>query len=269
MEEWLMSFRSRSSLSGHLKRSLLAQLSLNQARRSQSSEQGLTLIECLVAIIIITLTVVAITPPIFIATATRIQSRRAEQANQVAQAEIDRVRSVMERANFNVNELPAAIGTPANLDTGVAVATGGVAPGTIQSPAACPTTSYPPIGPTAVPIPATNLIPVDIDADCRPEFAMQVFRTTGCLPADLAALPTPPPPLAFTMGVRVYAYQEGEALPPLDRERATLALTTGKRDGGVAGQARKPLQVLTSKVTRSGSDRSIECATTNAPPGGL
>jgi type II secretory pathway pseudopilin PulG len=232
-----------------MRRLLLSQRStVNQV---PTAEQGLTLIECLVAIIIITLTVIAITPPVFIATASRIQSRRAQQANQIAQSEVDRVRTIMERTNFTIDQLPATIGRPAELKD-VAVASG---PATqLLSPANCQT--YP----DANPVSATSLIPVDVDGDCRAEFGMQVFRTDGCIPADFAARPNQPPS-SFTMGVRVYSYAQGEALPTLSAERATLAMTTGKRDGGVGGQARKPLQVLISKVTQSGVPQSIECAT--------
>jgi type II secretory pathway pseudopilin PulG len=235
-------------------------LLVQRLRSSQSAaiphpDLGLTLIECLVAIIIITLTVVAITPPIFIATASRIQSRRADQANQIAQAEIDRVRTIMERRSYKVEDLPATVAQLAATDTvetKVAVATSPSS--VILSPTKC-NSNYPP---TAAPVAVTDLVPVDVDGDCTPEFGMQVFRTVGCSPASA---PDNPLPYSFTMGVRVYSYDGKETLPPLSAERATLGLTAGKRDGGVGGQTRKPLQVLVSKLTRSGSALSIECAT--------
>ena len=58
---------------------------------------GFTLIESLVAMIVISITLVAIVPPIFWATGTRVQNRRAEQALAIAQGEIDRVRTQVER----------------------------------------------------------------------------------------------------------------------------------------------------------------------------
>jgi prepilin-type N-terminal cleavage/methylation domain-containing protein len=236
---------------------LLKRLLSQRASTSQAStcDQGLTLIECLVAIVIITLTVVAITPPIFIATATRIQSRRAQQANQIAQGEVDRIRTIMERTNFTIDQLPATIGTPPDVNT-VAVANSLAA--SVLSPANCGSV-YPP----ATPVAATSLVPVDLDGDCSAEYAMQVFRTNGCIPADFVGRPNQPPS-SFTIGVRVYSYTQGEALPTLSAERATLALTTGRRDAGVGGQVRKPLQVLISKVTQSGVPQSIECANRNS-----
>ena len=68
---------------------LLASRNQRQGNRSQQSVQGLTLIECLVAIVVIAITVVAITPPLMLATASRIQSRKVEKANQVAQGELE------------------------------------------------------------------------------------------------------------------------------------------------------------------------------------
>ena len=61
------------------------------AGRSQqaNAESGLTLIECIVAIVIISVVGVAITPPLFLATAARVQTNRAEQAVQIAQGEVD------------------------------------------------------------------------------------------------------------------------------------------------------------------------------------
>jgi prepilin-type N-terminal cleavage/methylation domain-containing protein len=251
-----MSLRFAHSLSVLLKKRLLSQ----RAQANQQAEQGLTLIECLVAMIIITLTVVAITPPVFIATATRVQSRRAQQANQIAQAEVDRVRTIMERANFTRDQLPAEIGRPTDFTT---VASPSAPATEILSLGACGT--YPPVstgGAAITPVPATSFIPVDVDGDCTPEYIMQVFRTDGCVPADIAARSaTLPPPSSFTMGVRVYSFNPNEPLPPLGTDRAALALTTGKRDGGVAGQVRQPLQVLISKVTQSGVAQAIECAT--------
>ena len=102
---------------------LLSAVPRSRAAKS-ASEKGLTLIECLVAIVIISITVVAITPPIFVATASRIQSRRAEQANAIAQAEIDRIRTVVERGSkYTAEELPAS-GDGAVAAPTIAAATG-------------------------------------------------------------------------------------------------------------------------------------------------
>ena len=242
----------RHSFSPFLLR-LLSAISRSRSAKS-ASEKGLTLIECLVAIVIISITVVAITPPIFVATASRIQSRRAEQANAIAQAEIDRIRTIVERGSkYTANELPASGGGAVAAPT-IAAATG-VNTDLIASLGACNgKTKYP----EATATPATQVIPVDVDGDCIPEFAMQVFRSNDCTPASLVGVT---PPYAFTAGVRVYGYEVGNPMSNLAIKRAELGLTTGRGgDNSAAGAERKPLQVLYTKVSRVGNEQALECA---------
>jgi len=215
--------------------------------------KGLTLIECLVAIVIISITVVAITPPIFVATASRIQSRRAEQANAIAQAEIDRIRTIVERgSSYTTAQLPASGG--AGAATAITFATG--VANLIASPGTCSTPKYP----AATAAIATQVIPVDVDGDCEPEFAMQVFRSNDCTPASLAAV-SPLPIYAFTAGVRVYGYEKNNPMSNLSTKRARLGLTTGRGgDNSAAGAERQPLQVLYARVSRVGNEQARECA---------
>lgn len=65
--------------------------------KSPSSDQGLTLIEGLVAILIISAVTTAITPMMFLSVATRVQNRRAEQAVQLAHGQIDQVRVLIDQ----------------------------------------------------------------------------------------------------------------------------------------------------------------------------
>jgi prepilin-type N-terminal cleavage/methylation domain-containing protein len=58
-----------------------------------STESGFTLIECLIAIIIVGALMVAIAPAVVLSTATRVQARRVELATQAAQFYIDGLRS--------------------------------------------------------------------------------------------------------------------------------------------------------------------------------
>lgn len=58
-----------------------------------SSESGFTIIESLVAIIVVTVLLAAIAPTIVIATATRVQSKRVELATQAARTFIDGVKT--------------------------------------------------------------------------------------------------------------------------------------------------------------------------------
>jgi prepilin-type N-terminal cleavage/methylation domain-containing protein len=213
------------------------------------TEQGLSLIECLVAIMVIAITATAITPPILLATGTRIQSRRAEQANQIAQAEVDRVRTIVERGGYSATDLPVSTGQNTGIqDFGAPVSPPG---STILSSATCDP-AYPKNKPTS----PNELVKVDINGDCKPEFLMQVFRTKGCWPKNVDE--TTQPPYSFYMGVRVYAYQEGENIPVFDKERATLSMSSTGRKDQVAGN-RKPLQTLYTKISRNNDGKSYEC----------
>jgi type II secretory pathway pseudopilin PulG len=261
-----MRVNSTRSASGSTERSRLSRLtsqwalSLLAANRRQrptdtldqphQAEQGLTIIECLVAIVIITLTVVAITPPIMLATATRIQSRKVEKANQVAQGEIDRIRLLVERGSYQLAELPGDIGSNTLSVTSPPAATGNptssplysIAPGTT-----CGITVYPGTTPIAV----NNLVRVDVDGDCEADYVMQVFRTTGYTPNNA----NPLVPYSFVVGVRVYAYYPKQPFIPLDTTRASSRMGTGALDS--AGGKRRPMAVLYAPMARNDSSRSL------------
>lgn len=205
---------------------------------------GFTLIESLVAIIVIAITVSAITPPIFVATATRIQTRRAEQARAIAQGEVDRVRSLMERGVTNINQLPGVAGGVVASPQAFAAAQTTVPSSPMLSPVGCTgATRYP----QSTPVAANALTPVDIDGDCKAEYAMQVFRLPSPTPAGEVA------PFSLMMGVRVYSYT-GQNYTSLSVEQSSLGLTTGRKD---RGSVQRPLAVLYSQVSRNDSSRSL------------
>ncbi len=59
----------------------------------QNSQSGFTIIECLIAIVIVSILMTALSPVIVLSVATRVQSRRVELASQAARAYIDGVRN--------------------------------------------------------------------------------------------------------------------------------------------------------------------------------
>lgn len=60
---------------------------------SQSSQAGFTIIESLLAIIVVTILMVGLAPVIVLSVATRVQAKRVEQGTDAARAYIDGVRS--------------------------------------------------------------------------------------------------------------------------------------------------------------------------------
>jgi prepilin-type N-terminal cleavage/methylation domain-containing protein len=60
---------------------------------TQSSQSGFTLIESLIAVVVVSVLMAAIAPAIAISVATRVQAKRIEQASQAARAYVDGVKA--------------------------------------------------------------------------------------------------------------------------------------------------------------------------------
>lgn len=212
-------------------------LFLNRLARSHpSSQAGLTLLECLMAIVVISLTAAMITPPLFLAAATRVQNRRADQAMQIAQGEIDRIQTLVARSKHIPASLPAVAGAGPNLNVrSVAPPSGAAA--VMRSPASC-------AGYTAYrdqQIPVSQVYLVDMEGDCRPDFMVQSFRSAGTIPlAEQSGLNRPSD---FTIAVRVYSNVANGNWGNLQPEQASLQLTTGR-----GSQRTRPLSVLQSRM---------------------
>jgi prepilin-type N-terminal cleavage/methylation domain-containing protein len=231
---------SNSRQQFHLLKRLLAR------RNNAVKEQGLTLIECLVAVFVIGLTVTLITPPLFIAAATRAQNRRAEQALQVAQGEIDRIRVMVARDKHTLTSLPKTITTTLQA---YPPPSSFVAGGLLKTPSSSCPASVVRYDDRA--IDPDKALKVDVDGDCVPDFFMQVFRTVGNVTADETTLnvadPTQERPSDFQLGVRVYSMladgtSAGNSWANLKRnpvEQASLQMTNG--DGS---QRTRPLAMI-------------------------
>ena len=235
-----------------------AQRRLGQVLKGTSSQtkfsSGFTLIESLVAIVVISITLVAITPPIFWATGTRVQNRRAEQALALAQGEIDRVRAEVERSGSTaVTDLPASAGA-----TSVFATYEGPAPTAAWSKMRSTnpsknTAEVVTAGEARFPA-ANQYIPVDTDGDGTADFLVQVFRDTGVCDSTPTPCAATDVPRIFNMTVRVYsAIAKGSTLAKLENRRASLTGTTGTK------QAKdRPLAVLSSQVARSVNSKALE-----------
>jgi prepilin-type N-terminal cleavage/methylation domain-containing protein len=230
--------------------------------KSGTSTSGFTLIESLVAIIVISVTVVAISPPIFWAAATRVQNRRAEQALSIAQSSIDEVRAKIERGSYTLNELPEV--APA--------AAAGVRPYPSRGPA--PNAQWSSAKRCTIPAlntvsnlsstqknypPIDQYLAVDTDGDaaCEPDFLVQIFRNEGICATGLCSDPLLTPeqrkPVAFSVGVRVYsAIAKNSGVATLDPDKSRLTGTTGTGQTGF-----RPLAVLYSTVAKSDSSNAL------------
>lgn len=236
------------------------QVPLVEAKRQQ---QGFTLIEALMAIVVITITLVSITPPIFWATGTRIQNRKSEQALQLAQGEIERVRTLVEQNQYTAEQLPPVAGAEIR---GTPVAAPSILKpdgGVVSSNPNCPANSG--NGVTAT---VPQYILVDTDPNplttgdaCKPEFLIQTFRSTGLNedgnPPTEASEGTPASkPVGFVMGVRVYSIAAKQTLDrggTLEAKQASLRATNG-----LGNQRTRPLAVLYSTIVQSTSSKNLD-----------
>lgn len=199
-----------------------------------SSEAGLTLLEALVAMLVITVTVSVITPPIFLATATRVSNRRAEQAMQLAQAEVERIRLLM------LSSDPYALIDPQLPPIDAAADKNSV------EQVGAPTTLCAPLNCTSVQMAPANLDPAIPVADQR--FFIQTFREDGATIASGDVV-------AFRMGVRVYGSEALENNQPragLQTEAGDLGLTTGP-----ASRANRPLVTFYTEMIRGTEGGSL------------
>ncbi|MGK7888915.1 MAG: type II secretion system protein [Leptolyngbyaceae cyanobacterium] len=204
-----------------------------------TGEAGLTLLECVVAIAVIALTGAMIGPPLVMAAATRVQNRRAEQALQLAQGEVDRVRAMVVRGEGDVNLLPE-ISTKANLAEQEAPNS---PTGQLRSPATCNTYDIT----DAAHVPSLlQALPVDVNGDCEPDFLIQTFR----YPLEAQRVNTNA--RDFQMMVRVYSARAESHFGSLEVEEASLTFTSGE-----GSYWQKPLAVLTTRVNQSDTDAAL------------
>ncbi len=214
--------------------------------KSKKTEQGLTLMECLVAIAVIALTSAMIGPPLVLAAATRLQNRRAEQALQLAQGEVDRVRALVSLSQHQRQVLPAIAGA-ADLDAVPAPANASAQMQSVDN--AC--SDY-----DGTPLAVTQVLPIDIDGDCEEDFLMQVFRNEGDISNAENNRGTSGRPSTFNMMVRVYTSSARDNLggAALETDPASLRFTSGQ-----GNQRTKPLAVITSEMSWSDADGSLFC----------
>lgn len=228
----------------------------SSANPAPSSERGLTIMECLVAVLLILITIAMVAPPLVLATATRVQNRRAAQALQVAQGEIDRIRTIVVMGQHRPPNLPAVAPgtTTANLaSVGRPTAVDPRLRSLNPTGTACPATRFDPSAatpPTAVTV--NSLLPIDVDGDCVADYLMQVFRTPGLVSTPEQSPGRQSRPSEFDVGVRVYPVLAATNFTP----QTPVASLTVPGDLGTtpaplqltgSTQRKRPLAVLYSK----------------------
>lgn len=220
----LLSLMHKILLQSSLRR---ATLDLADSSTKRRSEKGLTILECLIAVVVVSVVTASMTPPILVAVATRLQNQRAEQAFQLAQAEIDKVRLMLERGDYSTADLPPVSAT--------SVRETSAPEGYVTAP---------------TPITVTKGLAVDVNQDKTNDFVVQVFRNDGVTINEADKRP-----INFEMGVRVYSYRafEGSSKPTLQIDPAPLTFTNGE-----GYQRTRPLSVIYTRLTQSDIKESFQ-----------
>jgi type II secretory pathway pseudopilin PulG len=227
------------------KTTLFQQKLLKSLSRSSRSNEGITLLESLVAIIVLTIAISVVTPPIFLAVATRVQNRKAEQAMHLAQKYTDRIRGIVEQGEYNDSQLPKKTDTSKDKPIEVPAPSAFFKEDSsevIDSSSDC-SDDFSNFNFDSMPA-ANEAMKVDVNGDCEADFFVQIFRSNleKSKPiSDDENLIT-----AFPMGVRVYSRAAEDNLGSLKTEEASLAPTQGFGD-----QTKKPLATIYTNVIYS------------------
>ncbi|BAY30999.1 hypothetical protein NIES2107_28470 [Nostoc carneum NIES-2107] len=203
-----------------------------QQQISTSNQSGFTIIESLVAMVVVSLLMAAIAPVIILSVATRVQAKRIESATDAAKSYIDGVRSGVITAPPEISTPPADC--PSKNDPTAVIAcqpvpaTGSLTCGTKSSPCT---------------VPATNLYCVSVDDnDCTTtnanNFVIQAFRYNKVSTASADQ--------GYQLGIRVYRANgfssDGGDLKKAPNKQATFT-------GGL-GDRKTPLVEMTTEITK-------------------
>lgn len=229
----MLAVKSRLPGQKNTNRLTLAVLKLSQGK---SSEQGISLLECLMAIVVISVVIASFSPPIFLAVATRVQNRRAEQAIQLAQGEVDKVRRTVEMGSYADRDLPPIGGGNVRSHS---------APGSSEVLRIENNQRYASS--------AGSSAEIDVNGDRTPDFYVQTYRSPGIQQNGKT--------IAFCLGVRVYSAsavrQNFGNLESPPQRLASLQMTTAQ-----GSQRRRPLAAMYTSVVHSDSQNSLNSLTT-------
>lgn len=187
-----------------------------------ANDQGFTLLELLMATLVTTMVLITITPPLFLAVATRVQAQRMEQAVQFAQQNLELVRWVMNQ-NPSADQLPATV--MEDVRQGL--------PPTSFVPR-CGGSGWFPCSPSEAVITPDG------------QFAVQVFRNPGFSSSNGTIG-------GFRAGIRIYSIESQAFLGSLERQTTPLKLTSAH-----GSRFRNPLVAIYPEVLAGDRPGSLD-----------
>ncbi|MEH1780197.1 MAG: hormogonium polysaccharide secretion pseudopilin HpsB [Nostoc sp.] len=212
-----------------------------------SGESGFTIIESLVALLVVAILLTAIAPVIVLATATRVQSRRVELATQAAKTFIDGIRT-------------GAITAPSTVITGALAASTSAAPRRVADVAGTPAVTGSPgdylINTTNMPVPtdATTLYCFQngsiSNPDCSSNTGNSFYIQASRIVVQSAGVND-----GYRLGIRVY---RADADFPLIASTVDTKNTQTPFTGGL-GSRKAPLIEITTDIANSTTSFQALC----------
>lgn len=229
-----------------------------QAARSylRHSEGGFTIIESLVAILVVSILLVAIAPVLSLSVATRIQSRRIELATQAAKSYIDAVKTKKIVAPSGPTTATTLTATSAPTATGTLTCNTTSTPtNTIPVESKFCSVPTPPTG--------TSLYCIDFDGSGTCEnTSVTDMVVQGFRPNNNAST------AGYALGVRVYradAFKETTTLSRNNESGTNNEKVTQATFTGGAGQRKAPLVEITTDINDTVPKYSDLCTRIKGP----
>jgi len=242
------------------------------------TQSGFTIVECLLAIILVSILLTAIAPVIALSVATRVQARRVEQATQAAKSYIDGVRAGKITPPQNIVVVKPNKTNETN-DPNTALFSGAAG---AAAPGGQPGWDCPPVDPNNLnnfycPTPAGTAVVYCIGLDDTPgcssgssrDFIIQPLRSV--VPDASGAAPdlSDDGSKGYLLGVRVYRADALDGTITLQTARPVNNVRAAAYTGG-AGNRSLPLVEMTTEIRTDRTDYSSFCerlgCTTPTPP---
>ncbi|MEH2061533.1 MAG: hormogonium polysaccharide secretion pseudopilin HpsB [Nostoc sp.] len=219
-----------------------------------SSESGFTIIESLVAMLVVAILLAAIAPTIVIATATRVQSKRVELATQAARTFIDGVKTgAVTIPATTITLTQSATATPRSLTDNLITtsATSMPVPGTTSAPL---TSLY------CVTKDTNNNIAIS-NPDCTSNttkiFYIQAVKiiVTGSSPTDSTGLPKD----GYRLAIRVYRSDIDVTKTVYASATDSSINRTQNSFTGTLGNTQSPLVEMTTEIGSKNTSFNALC----------
>lgn len=193
--------------------------------RRPDPEEGFTLLEALVATLLVTIILLTMAPPIILALAMRLHYQKSEQGMLLAQAEVERVRALLNSGSYQDSHLPPIVNSHSFV-------------GAVPAP--------------TVPLtPASTINLYNSHTQVRseyinqgssvPDFYIQTFRSNRSVVTDDI--------IGFHMGVRVYSSEISTNTDGLSPDRDSLT-------SGLFSRNSHPVAVIYTELVRGDTEGS-------------